>query len=113
MVWKGSLYVDIALFFGFRSVPELFNALADGLSWILTAKGTRELLHYLDDFLFIGAPNTEECKQALERALSTRANLGIPVATHKVEGPTTCLSFLGIELDTQALQLRLPAKKTE
>ena len=85
--------------------------MADGLSWILTAKGTQDLLHYLDNFLFIGAPNTEECKQALEQALSTCFNLGIPVATYKEEGSTTCLSFLGIELDTQALQLRLPAKK--
>ena len=70
MVWKGSLYVHTALPFGLRSAPKLFNALADGLSWILTAKGIRDLLHYLDDFLFIGAPNTEECKQALERALA-------------------------------------------
>ena len=54
---------------------------------------------------------TEECKQALEQAFYTSANLGIPVATHKVQDPTTCLWFLGMELDTQALQLRLPAKK--
>ena len=111
MMWKGRLYVDTSLPFGLRSAPKLFNALADGLSWILRAKGTRDQLHYLDDFLFIGAPNTEECKQALECALSTCAILGIPVATQKVEGPSTCLSFLGIELDTQALQLRLPAEK--
>ena len=111
MMWKGRLYVDTSLPFGLRSAPKLFNALADGLSWILRAKGTRDQLHYLDDFLFIGAPNTEECKQALECALSTCAILGIPVATQKVEGPSTCLSFLGIELDTQALQLRLPVEK--
>lgn len=54
MVWKGSLYVDTALPFGLRSAPKLFNALANGLSWILTAKGTRDLLSYLDNFLFIG-----------------------------------------------------------
>ena len=63
MVWKGSVYVDIALPFGLCFAPKLFNALEDGLSWILTAKGTRDLLHYLDNFLFIGALNTEECKQ--------------------------------------------------
>ena len=39
MVWKGSLYVDTALPFGLRSSPKLFNALADGLSWILIANG--------------------------------------------------------------------------
>ena len=110
MVWKGRLFVDTSLPFGLRSAPKLFNALAIGLSWIPSAKGTQDQLHYLDDFLFIGALNTKECKQALERALTTCAILGIPLATHKVEGPMTCLSFLGIELDTQALQLRLPAE---
>ena len=111
MVWKGKLYVDTCLPFGLRSAPKLFNALADGLSWIMSSNGTRDQLHYLDDFLFIGAPDTGECKQALERALTTCDTLGIPVAKHKVEGPSTCLSFLGIELDTQALQLRLPPEK--
>lgn len=29
----------------------------------------------------------------------------------KLEGPSTCLTFLGIEVDTQAFQLRLPEEK--
>ena len=79
MVWKGRLYVDTSLAFCLRSAPKLFNALADGLSWIMSSKGMRDQLHYLDDFLFIGAPDTGECKEALELALTTCATLGIPV----------------------------------
>ncbi len=30
------------------------------------------------------------------------AQLGVPMAPHKREGPTTCLIFLGIEIDTVA-----------
>ena len=33
------------------------------------------------------------------------------MAAHKREGPTTCLTFLGIEVDTLNGQLRLPADK--
>ena len=51
------------------------------------------MLHYLDDFLFIGALITEESKQALERAFSTSANLGIPVATHKVRTQLLAYGF--------------------
>ena len=36
---------------------------------------------------------------------------GSPVAEHKVEGPTTVLIFLGIEIDTFQEILRLPADK--
>ena len=40
-------------------------------------------------------------------------HLGIPVASEKLEGPTTGLTFLGIVLDTSAKQLRLPPDKLE
>ena len=39
--------------------------------------------------------------------------LGFAVAWEKVEGPTTKLTFLGIEIDTRAMELRLPQQKLE
>ena len=33
--------------------------------------------------------------------------LGVPVATHKTEGPATQLTFLGIQADTLAMSLSL------
>ena len=42
---------------------------------------------------------------------TTCAELGIPLASHKTAGPTTCLTFLGIEIDSAALELRLPQEK--
>ena len=37
--------------------------------------------------------------------------LGLPMAADKLEGPTTCLIFLGVELDNINLKMRLPAEK--
>ena len=37
--------------------------------------------------------------------------LGIRLEMSKLEGPSTCLTFLGIEVDTVANQLHLPAGK--
>ncbi|XP_077868641.1 uncharacterized protein LOC144359359, partial [Saccoglossus kowalevskii] len=37
--------------------------------------------------------------------------LNIPLAPHKTVGPTTCLEYLGIELDTLAMEARLPENK--
>ena len=34
--------------------------------------------------------------------------LGMPLAPEKSEGPCTCMKYLGIELDTIAVQLHLP-----
>ena len=37
--------------------------------------------------------------------------LQVPLEPSKLEGPATCLSFLGIQVDTSLLQLRLPDEK--
>ena len=37
----------------------------------------------------------------------------MPVATDKVEGPSTSLTFLGIEIDSQLQELRLPTPKLQ
>ena len=79
--------------------------------WILHSRGVTLALHYLDDFLLIGPPSTQACQAALCSTLSTCEELGLPVAPEKTEGPDTTLTFLGIEIDTVAGQLRLPQEK--
>ena len=110
-VWDGQLYVDTALPFGFRSAPKIFTALADGLLWIMANQGIREAIHYLDDYLLFGDPDTQECVEALRVMLSLCEQLGVPVSVPKIEGPATVLTFLGIELDTVSCELRLPTEK--
>lgn len=109
--WRGNTYVDRALPFGLRSAPKIFNALADFLAWVLTCQGVQNHLHYLDDFLLLGAPNSQQGQVVRDVTLHTFARLGIPVAPHKTEGPATILVFLGILIDSGNFELRLPADK--
>ena len=37
--------------------------------------------------------------------------LGVPIAHEKTVAPTTCLVFLGIEIDTSVMQVCLPRDK--
>ena len=37
--------------------------------------------------------------------------MGLPIEEKKTECPSTCLTFLGIELDTRAMVMRLPDSK--
>ena len=109
--WEGSTYVDRSLPFGLRSAPKIFTAVADMLAWAVHCNGVRYVLHYLDDFLLLGSPGSSEAGLALSSATRTFQTLGVPVADHKTEGPATTLSFLGILIDTNRFQLRLPAEK--
>ena len=59
----------------------------------------------------VGAPNSGECTSSMATLDHLCATLGVPVAEHKCDGPTTRLIFLGIEIDTQVWELRLPSEK--
>ena len=59
----------------------------------------------------MGAPGSDECAVALRGLLDTFEILGLPVALDKLEGPDTTLTFLGFELDSRALEIRLPQRK--
>ena len=111
MEWKSGVFIDACLPFGLRSSPKLFNILADILAWILEQQGVSYLLHYLDDFLTIGRPLTSECLNNLTRMKQVCQLLNVPLAIEKVEGPSTCLDFLGILLDTVRMEARLPDDK--
>ena len=70
-----------------------------------------EVIHYLDDFLLFGPPGSLCCERALSASKELCAKLGVPLAAHKMEGPSTRITFLGIELDTEARTVRLPEDK--
>ena len=105
------MYVDRSLPFGLRSAPKLFTAVADAMAWALFSRGIRFLLHYLDDFLFIVPPGSQEATRIKEMATMVFRELGAPVADHKTEGPSTQVTFLGFLLDTEEFQLKLPQEK--
>ena len=111
MRWEGVVYVDKTLPFGLRSAPIIFSALADALAWMMASRGVSFVDHYIDDFITAGRPTSTECHNNLQIMLETCGSTGTPVEPDKTEGPSTVLVFLGIEIDTVAMQLRLPQEK--
>ena len=113
MMWSDQLFIDIVLPFGLRSTPKIFCAIADALEWILYQRGISSSLHYLDDLLTMGPPNSDRCAANLQLISVTCNYLGLPPKSQKVEGPTTSLTFLGIILDTTHMELRLTQDKIQ
>ena len=112
MKWREAYFMDTCLPFGLRSAPYLFNQFAEALQWILQHNyGLQWLIHYLDDYLIVGAPDSHSCGEHLQCFLRVCTLLGIPVAMDKVDGPATVLPFLGLELDSVLQQICLPPNK--
>ena len=111
--WRDSVFVDCQLSFGLPSAPAIFSAVGEALEWVLRQRGVRAVVHYVDDFLLLGAPASPECQQALSTTLATCEELGMPIAPDKTEGPSTRITFLGIELDPSNMSASLPPDKLQ
>ena len=111
--WDNLYFFYTRLVFGSRSSPKIFDTLSSALCWIATHHyGIDTMLHLLDDFLTIDPPDfVAERTMALLTLMFNR--LGVPLAKHKCVGPTTCLEYLGIILDTAKMEARLPDDKRQ
>ena len=89
------------------------NKVADALQWVMSHNfDVAPVIHYLDDYLG-GATDSIGAQHQLDRALVACHDLGFPVNPKKVEGPNTTLTFLGVMLDTERFEIRLPSDKLE
>ena len=112
MRWCGQLYIDLSLPFGLRSAPFIFNSVADVVEWILLRKHhLSDLLHFLDDLITAGPPQSSQCAYNLNMAISVCHRLGLPLHADKCVGPATSMTVLGIELDSVNQVARLPEDK--
>jgi len=80
---------------------------ADALNCCLQWVGICFVFHYLDNFILIATPQSEECDQAVPMLDSVCARIGVPKPSH------TYLTVLGIKIDTVAGELHLPDKKLQ
>ena len=92
--------------------PAFSNLVAQALAWIIKDQvHTPHVIHYLDDFLLAGSPQSEECTRLKDTTMALCSELGVVVKEEKAVGPTTTFTFLGIELDTIVQIARLPDGK--
>ena len=111
--WEGKYYFELSLPFGLRSSCRIWEWFATALHFFFEKLlDVPVVVHYIDDFLFV-IQTKERAHMLLNKALTLCVVLGIPLSAAKIEGPATLLPFLGIELDTNTLEIRLPKVKLE
>ena len=64
-------------------------------------------MYSLDNFLLIGPLGSPVCVQNIHLFLATCDCVGVPIAWKKLEGPTSVVTFLAIEIDSVAKQFGL------
>ena len=109
--WQNSYYYYTRLAFGCRSSPRIFDEFSKAICWIAENNYKIEfILHLLDDFLTIDTPDVDANRtMALITMIFNKLN--VPLAKHKTIGPATVIEYLGIILDSDKMQARLPLDK--
>lgn len=101
---------DTRLPFGARLSVGIFHRLTQAVKRMMARKGFDLTIVYLDDFLII-SKSKDVCAEALKTLILLLRKLGFMIHWGKVVDPTTCITFLGIELDSVKMALRLPEEK--
>ena len=102
-------FQDNRLCFGLRLGPMYFNYVSNFIFDVLTNNGLK-VVNYLDDFIAI-APTYGDCVHAQEIIVTTLRFLGFHVAFDKLVHPSNVVTYLGIEIDSINMELRLPQCK--
>ena len=73
-------------------------------------KGINNIDHYLDDFIFMSIFK-DQCKLILDEFSCLCQELAVPVPEERTVGPVTCITYLGYELDSELMEIRIPQDK--
>ena len=112
--WNGKYYFDKCLPMGCSTSCQVFESLSESIQWILVNKlDVRFTSHILDDFIFFGHPDTNECQKFLNTFLALSQQINLPVKASKTVLPSTTVTLHGIEVDTIKMEIRLPQDKLE
>lgn len=113
-VFDNKYYFDKCLPMGASISCSIFEKFSSALHWFTEVRsGNKNILHYLDDFLFGGETKTSVCQETLDTFRDTCKLWGVPLAEDKTVEPVEVLTFLGIEFDTIKMELRLPVEKLD
>jgi hypothetical protein len=69
------------------------------------------LIHYLDDYLFVGKETSGHCKSLLETFHNVCHYLNVPIAHEKTEGPVKEIVFLGLKINSVLQNVTIPEAK--
>lgn len=103
---------DHRLCFGLRCGPYYFNMISNFVYDKLKEMYGIRLVNYLDDYITL-SQTYDGCVDSQNKIIQLLRYLGFQISWHKVTSPAKVTKYLGIEIDSELLELRLPMCKVE
>ncbi len=105
---------DVALTFGGRPSPFWYCHFSNAIRDALRRRGVF-CVQYVDDGM-VGGAGPEECLHSRDLMIEHMEGVGFVVSAKKLEEegtPTTCLVYIGVQIDTVAREFRLDPQRLE
>ena len=109
---KVYFFVDKYLPFGSSISCAIFQAVSDGLAFIVMNRTGKPNVNYLDDFLFVSFLKAW-CDEQIRVFIKTCEEIGFPVKFEKTEWGTQVIIFLGLLINTLTQTVSVPVEKLE
>lgn len=112
--WLGAFYVDRCKPMGCSISCAFFETFSSFLELVVQhVVGVNSVIHYLNDFLCVYSPSSKLCGILLATVQDLAERFGTPLVADKTEGPTSVIKFLGIEIDSRAMECHLADDKLD
>ena len=110
VAFQRKFYVDRNMCFGLRTSCRIFEEIAHALQWILESRTQVPAAHYLDDFLQVHIVRSISLS-LVYTFYDICKEVNLPVAEDKTLWPSQVMSYLGNEIDTILMIIRVPPDK--
>ena len=107
---KTQYFFDKAVPFGNARSCALFQAFSDCVAHLVRFRTGRDLINYLDDYLF-AALVSAVCNGQMQVFMDICASINFPISLEKTCWATTQLVFLGMLIDTVKQIVMIPCEK--
>jgi hypothetical protein len=89
----------------------IFEKFSKFIQWSTQQEsGSQNIDHLLDDFFMVES-SVNDCLHLMSSFNHVCQNLGVPLCEEKWVGPTQCLTYLGLEIDSKNQMIRVPIEK--
>lgn len=109
---KDRYLMDTSLCFGLRCAPYAFNQISNFVTRCLKRRGFSAVINYLDDF-WIHGKSFVACQKAQMTLIEILGSLGFSVSFKKCTSPSTKVTYLGIEFNSETITMALPQQKMQ
>ena len=105
-------FIDKCMPFGSSVSCAHFQAFLDAIAFVMWKKTEKEVINYLDDFLFI-ALMAWFCNHQVEVFLKVCSQIKFPVSLEKTFWVSPIIVFLGMLIDNEKQRISIPQSKIE